>query len=319
MSTTPAPTPAIGSPPPRQQPNQADPEAEQIPHEEETWFTKTFARMSLAWLCSMFLHLIVLIALALFTLTQLTKPEAISLAMADVSNVDEATLEMPMEMEDFEEMEEPLEQLDMVVEEQLDDSLMATDVIADLPLESAEVSMDFGDLGAELTEIGGGEGTGTDGFANASNPNFFKSAGPMAKTVVYMVDNSNSMTGKNPKNAGYGRMETALIELAKSVNSLDKSQKFYVIFYSDTAYGLFYPATENNYVYATPKNKERLHRWLDTVECCLFTRGNGAFEMARQLKPQLIYCSAMVRLEIKRTRKVVANPIKGSHESKHSE
>ena len=64
-----------------------------------------------------------------------------------------------------------------------------------------------------------------------------------ANDYVFVIDNSNSMTK--------GRFETALNELVIAVRALNKKQRFYVIFYSDTAYGMMYPKTVRGLIPAT--------------------------------------------------------------------
>ncbi|EMI51691.1 hypothetical protein RSSM_06833 [Rhodopirellula sallentina SM41] len=98
---------------------------------------------------------------------------------------------------------------------------------------------------------------------------------------VFVIDNSNSMTR--------GRFETALIQLMITINQLTPKQRFYVIFYSDTAYGMMHPNTVRKLVAATPKNKASLANWLDTVPLCLRTNGKKAIQVAMDLKPDVIY------------------------------
>ena len=102
-----------------------------------------------------------------------------------------------------------------------------------------------------------------------------------AVDYVFVIDNSNSMTG--------GRFETALNELLISVNQLTARQRFYVIFYSDTAYPMFHPQPAMKLIPATPRNKEMLRRWLLTVQLCLKTDGKEAIQAAFQLQPDVIF------------------------------
>ncbi|MGB7344825.1 MAG: vWA domain-containing protein [Pirellulaceae bacterium] len=102
-----------------------------------------------------------------------------------------------------------------------------------------------------------------------------------AVDYVFVIDNSNSMTK--------GRFETALNELMIAVNGLNKKQRFYVIFYSDTAYGMMYPNPVTQMVAATNTNKQQLYRWLTTVPLCLKTNGKEAIQAAFDMKPDVIY------------------------------
>ena len=102
-----------------------------------------------------------------------------------------------------------------------------------------------------------------------------------ANDYVFVIDNSNSMVK--------GRFETALHELMIAVQGLNKKQRFYVIFYSDTAYGMMYPNPVTQMVYATNQNKQRLYSWLMTVPMCLKTNGKEAIQAAFEMKPDVIY------------------------------
>ena len=103
----------------------------------------------------------------------------------------------------------------------------------------------------------------------------------MAINYVFVIDNSNSMTR--------GRFETALNELMIAVNQLTAKQRFYVIFYSDTAYPMLHPRPATQLVPATPQNKEALRYWLDTVQLCLKTNGKQAIQAAFNLQPDVIF------------------------------
>lgn len=149
---------------------------------------------------------------------------------------------------------------------------------------------DVGDLaGAEavgtgIADLAGmdfrpGRGRGGDGDGSAMGAVFF---GKKVKggRFVFVVDNSASMNS--------GKMETALYELSKSVEGMAPNQQFYVLFFSDTDYGLFHPQTAPGLMPATPENKQRLASWLATVEMCYGTRGVSALEKALLLNPDVI-------------------------------
>ena len=116
--------------------------------------------------------------------------------------------------------------------------------------------------------------------APTSKPAFFGSK-VSAVDYVFVIDNSNSMT--------QGRFETALNELLKAVGQLTARQRFYVIFYSDTAYPLFHPKPATELVNATGRNKQRLKSWLGTVQLCLKTNGKEAIAAAFALDPDVIF------------------------------
>jgi hypothetical protein len=107
-------------------------------------------------------------------------------------------------------------------------------------------------VGGGLEGFADALGSGADKMTGASektSASFFGSK-QLASSFVFVIDNSNSMTK--------GRFETALNELAKTVMALNPQQSYYIIFYSDTAYGLFHPQTARNLVPATPRNTSGL-------------------------------------------------------------
>jgi len=128
----------------------------------------------------------------------------------------------------------------------------------------------FGKDGLGMTELGPGDGAA-----------MFFGVRTRGRRIVYVVDNSNSMQG--------GKFETACAELQRSVEQLDEKQNFFVIFFSDMAYPLFYPHTARQMMPATEENKRRLKYWLDTVQRCLKTKGEEAMRLAFLLNPDAIY------------------------------
>ncbi len=134
--------------------------------------------------------------------------------------------------------------------------------------------------GAAIKPPASAAASGTGKAAPKSKPAFFGSK-VSAVDYVFVIDNSNSMTK--------GRFETALNELLKAVSQLTARQRFYVIFYSDTAYPLFHPKPATDLVNATIRNKQRLKAWLDTVQLCLKTNGKEAITAAFALNPDVIF------------------------------
>lgn len=126
-------------------------------------------------------------------------------------------------------------------------------------------------FGTSIDGLGSGKGVSTSFFGSKA----------VASTFVFVVDNSLSMT--------QGRFETACSELFKTVNQMKPKQSFYVVFFSDTAYPLYYPNTVRKLQPATPANKQKLAAWLNTVPLCLKTNGKEAMNLAFSLKPEVIY------------------------------
>ena len=125
-----------------------------------------------------------------------------------------------------------------------------------------------------------GGGTSQGGSSSPGRVRFF-GAESQANRVVFVVDNSGSMQ--------YGRMETTLVELERAVKRLSHSQSFYVVFFSDQAYPMFFPEPVHDLLPATRENKHRLSRWLPSVEMCLGGRLLDAVELAASLDPEVVY------------------------------
>jgi von Willebrand factor type A domain len=195
----------------------------------------------------------------------------------------------------------------------LDASGPLVDEVAPVDFESVSGPVSLGDaglvtanpsdLGIVLPGIGGlgpddavgppaglGDGNqkragGGGGGRNAGLPGAALFFGTKAKgnRFVFVIDNSSSMKG--------GRLEMALAELVKTVESLTPRQSFYVIFVSDQTYPMFYPQLEPDMIPATPLHKTRLVEWLPKA---ILTSGKNrelikAMDTAAALRPQAVY------------------------------
>lgn len=226
---------------------------------------------------STLLHLIAIVILSMIVFQTADKVDGgaiISSVMGDDQLVEEAA-ELPQEVK--------------IVE--ADQSQSETANAAD---PAGALSNNIG-AAADLSDFSGANvGGGLEGFSDALGDGADKMTGAgekasaaffgskqLASSFVFVIDNSNSMTK--------GRFETALNELAKTVMALTPQQSFYIIFYSDTAYGLFHPQTARNLIPATPRNKQLTIQWLTTVELCLQTNVTTAMQMAYALNPDVIF------------------------------
>ena len=239
------------------------------------------------------MHLLILVVLSVVTFASIKQDDFLwlqSSAEADTEVVEFTEIEFEV-TEDL-ELEEPVEAVD---EQWLDDDLAAMEelslgplsaesALADVPSDPGLFSSDLGDvetlfgdggLGmAELPQGGGGKGRG---LASAT----FFGTEVEARRILYMLDNSSSMHS--------GRLETMIFETIRSVNALTPDQSFYVIFYSDTIYPLFYPQPATQFVPATADNKQKLQQWLETVEMRLGNAVDKALEAATAIQPDVVY------------------------------
>ncbi len=136
----------------------------------------------------------------------------------------------------------------------------------------------FGEVGALFGDGGNGRGEFGSGLGARRWRSF--SAQIEGRRIVFVLDNSGSMQD--------GRLETVIDELKRCVDSLAKDQQFYVIFYSDTVYPLFYPDPATRYVEPTPRNKQMLAAWLDSVELCLGDAVIEALSAATAIEPDVV-------------------------------
>lgn len=191
-----------------------------------------------------------------------------SLSFPNDSITDLLELEAPIEMPVVEPMTMPIvdSESPLASEQMPTASSMMVEVVA---TQSAKGS-----------ETGVGEAKEAKASATEGKVQFF-GVKEEASRVVFVVDNSGSMQR--------GRMETTLDELNYAVQRLNEGQQFYVIFYSDQAYPMFYPNSVDSMQPATRENKKKLAKWLRTVEICLGGRLIDAIEMASNLDPQVVF------------------------------
>lgn len=251
-----------------------------------------------AWLLSLGVHALLLLLLAPLSFVILTSDETplfASMFATTATDLEEPGT-APIELVSFEE--EEFEMPADVVEEAAGLVENASEDFA--PVESqlsGETASHLGQLNTLPTDVGtlmaGGGGQGEAGApggggrrgaagdeARLGATSFFGTPA-RANRVVFLVDNSGSMK--------QGRMETTLFELARSVEALGEKQEFYVVFYSDQAYPMFYPQSVLEPLAATRENKQRLYRWLETVELCSGGALLKAIELAESLRPQVVY------------------------------
>ena len=265
-------------------------EIEALLEEEEDWKERTKLLIELhsptpeqlksfgrTYGLSTLLHIIVIVILSLIVFQTAEKVDGgaiISSVMGDEQLLEEAA-ELPQEVKIEKSKESEAEVAN------------AADPAGALSNNVGAVSDLAGFSGAN---VGGGLegfadalGKGADkmtGAAETTSASFF-GAKQLASSFVFVIDNSNSMTR--------GRFETALNELAKTVMALKPQQSYYIIFYSDTAYGLFHPQTARTLIPATPRNKQLTLQWLTTVQLCLRTDFAEALQMAYALDPDVIF------------------------------
>ncbi|MDA1017009.1 MAG: VWA domain-containing protein [Planctomycetota bacterium] len=230
-----------------------------LPDEEES------KRLSKVYGVTVIVHMLMLLCFGVY---KLSKPDLLNAAPIISTQVDSDTLEDVVEPEDI------------VIQEVAASSQSDN---ANLELTSI-VPTDFTATNGVLSGGAASSGFGTSfkglDAGKSMKASFFGSEST-ASRFVFVVDNSLSMT--------QGRFETACNELLKTVSKMTPKQSFYVIFFSDTAYPMFYPQPAKQLIPATPANKKKLGQWLMTVPLCLKTNCREAMEAAFSLNPEVIY------------------------------
>ncbi len=275
---------------------------EQAPRKRQWWKLAILWSMP-AWLVSLLLHSMGVTVLVVATLGPPPVPKSLNLLATNEEPTEEL---QEMELE-FEPEIEPEMEVEMETPDMLTESFELTALAADPAMMSEAVSV------AELmpskpADFAGMDPNGLmadlDGLTNdvGKMAKFF---GTQAKgqRICFVVDNSASMTA--------GRMETALVELDKAIDSLSPKQKFYIVFYSDTAYPLFYPSPATEMVNANDKNKMLVRQWLSTIQMCWRTDGRDAITLALNMKPDLVYILGDGAFTDKADVELANTPLKG--------
>jgi hypothetical protein len=273
-------------------------------------------RTTRPWLLSLGAHGLVILLLAPLSYAMLANertPLMASMSGSDTLRIEETGI-APIELVSFETFEMP-DDVDAAIAELPQSELDSLAPIAS-EFDEATTAAQVGQLNSLPTDIGtlmaggmaagdgriaaGGKGRGSNGDEKRLGMTNFFGTPARANRVVFLVDNSGSMK--------QGRMETTLLELVRSVESLGDKQEFYVVFYSDQAYPLFYPHSEMKAVAATRENKERLYRWLHTIELCTGGALLKAVEMAESLEPQVVYVLSDGNITSRRTLEQLTQP-----------
>ncbi|QDU88275.1 hypothetical protein Pla175_16490 [Pirellulimonas nuda] len=257
--------------------------------------TKRRRNKTPSWVISVLVHVALLLLFGLATFATLQNDP--QLFFASASETDDLNDEM-LDFSEFEFEESDLEDvqfeevaLESVVENamELESPEMESSAAAQIGDSLSDLAaMDVGSL-MTAVNVGGstdggtaGQGSGDASGGRMGSISFFGRK-VQAGRVMFVLDNSASMVD--------GRMETALLEVQRSVAALSPKQSFYVCVYSDEAFPMFYPQPTLEMIPATPANKQRLASWLTTVPIGPgdYRSQIAALEGAVNLRPDVIY------------------------------
>lgn len=243
------------------------------------------------WGCSMLVHMLLVLGLALYayhetrsplpTVMELTITEAPGAGEPDAFEHDilqpaQTTLPLAIEVPE-------------VVEAVADvgDVLAAPNAPIAISPDTFEVNLS--ELSANPLKSGAKSGAtnakkdknGKGTIELAENETSFFGVRGTAKKFCFIVDNSKSMNGV--------RFRTAIAELLYSVEKLQPDQVFYVVFFSDGAYPLFFPNVAPAMIPATAENKVKFREWLRFVELGPATYGSAAMKIGLDLEPEVLF------------------------------
>lgn len=241
---------------------------------------------------SLLTHVTALVLLSTYTMQLPPRPEALELSTVPAVSEDEL-LEDDLEIEPIDE-----EELTAGLENETIEDPLAAELSLAGELEFESEYSDVADQSQNMAGLVTGEltggGIGLDGIgldsvdaeaAKVELPDepavtFFgeKIAG---NRIVFLVDNSGGMNG--------GGLETLIAELLKTVERLTPKQQFYVIFYSDAAYPMFYPRSVFQFARPTKENKRQLAGWLETVELCTGNAVDEGLTAAITTRPDTVF------------------------------
>lgn len=239
-------------------------------------------RVTPSWLVSLAVHLLLLVFLALLTVT--TEPKLLATIIDAAFETEAPILEQVTEL-----TLEPLEDVPSVAADAGAGEVLVSEVTEVGGDATTGVAVTEGDLQVDsVSDVGGlfsGDGVGMKdaGSGALKGAEFFgvKAAG---KKFVFVVDSSNSM--KN------GKFDAAKIELEYAIRKLSPEQLFYVVFFDHNAEKMLLPPdTEppTNVVPATYANVNAFVEWMGTVKNELKTNPYEAVKFALSLQPDAIY------------------------------
>ncbi len=256
-----------------------------------TTLAREMVRLLPTWGSSTLVHLLLVLGLALLvhhetrsplpTILELTITEAASLGEPDDLDQD-SLLPLPAMLPVTIDAPEVAETLTEV-----GDVLAAPETPLTTKPETLPTS--FNELAATPLKSGPKRGTpeakadktGKGIIELAENETSFFGIKGQGKKFCFVVDNSKSMNGT--------RFRAALGELMYSIEKLQPDQVFYVVFFSDGAYPLFFPNIAPAMIPATAQNKAKFRAWLQFVEMGPATFGSAAMKIALDLDPEIVF------------------------------
>lgn len=163
----------------------------------------------------------------------------------------------------------------------LPESSVALEYIPSAPAPGADI-VGGAKRGSGNTEGTSGSGAGADeSDANGRGRVSFFGKEVVANSVAFVIDASQSMSGM--------RFQRARAELVNALRKLQPEQRFFVVFYTNETYPLFFPDNTVELIEASPRNLERVFRWIEQSQVQGGTQPQLAMVMTLKLKPDVVF------------------------------
>ncbi|QGJ71428.1 Hypothetical protein PBC10988_31330 [Planctomycetales bacterium 10988] len=225
---------------------------------------------------SALMHLVIVFLLAFLTLSMPKEEQNLSILSSNDRNEIDPMVTMPEVELDLEVVEEEaIQSLEMMSQQFSAQNLLRSGMDSLHAEEIATLEVGLDGFDQSLLDAGQRPGEGSGVAAS------FFGIRTEGKRFVYLVDNSKSMNKE--------MFEMARTELLQSVSKLDREQRFYVIFFSDKPYPLYYPDTAPDMVHASDVHIRRLSNWIERAETILKTKALESVKMALDLRPDAIF------------------------------
>lgn len=104
---------------------------------------------------------------------------------------------------------------------------------------------------------------------------------PAQRSFVFVVDASGSMHG--------ARFDRARRELMATLEQLEPTQRFYVVFFNEYDFPQFHPQRTREYIAATPDNLRRVQGWINSLRAAGDTHPMSALRKGLELRPDALY------------------------------
>ena len=102
-----------------------------------------------------------------------------------------------------------------------------------------------------------------------------------ANTVAFVIDASKSMSGL--------RFQRAKLELVNALGKLKPEQRFFVVFYTNETYPMFFPDNTIELIEASQRNLGRVFHWIEQSQVQGGTQPQVAIAMTLKLKPDVVF------------------------------